>query len=457
MRISDFLTDSQVTAIHRNALRVLAEGGVLVEHAGVRARLREVGGVADGERVRFPASSVERCVADAPKKPFDASAPRVALGCGIYQSWYLDPVTDEQVAFDEERLARYIALAASLGSMAGLLGLPFVPEGMSPTSVPLLEKLYAWKYGAQPFGSVQLTALCGPLLELFACHADAQGRRLEDIFCATGYLISPLTLARPECEQLLYFHERGLAMTIGHMPMQGASAPVTFAGVLTLTLAEQLFLFLLRRAFRADAEFAIGSSLPTLDMRTGASCLGRPEMQRANLAFADLARFYGCACWGHGGLTDAKRPSVEAGVQKTMGALSTALATGACAIEGGLLGMDEICSPVQLVLDADLVDGLNALLTTPDIDEASCAVEEILAVGPGGAFLDTELTAAHCRDLFTPRTWAGQFTAAWQRDGGKADVDYAREIALAERPIVPRISEEEERALKTIIKQASIS
>jgi trimethylamine:corrinoid methyltransferase-like protein len=177
------------------------------------------------------------------------------------------------------------------------------------------------------------------------------GKRLEDVVVAVGYMISPLRLARQECEQLLFFSERGLRMSIGHLPSQGKSAPITLAGSITLALAEQIFLFLLQRAFREDAVFAIGGDVMTMDMRKAASCYGRPEQQRINVAFADLARFYGCLCYGHTGLSDAKLPSFEAGVQKSVGALITALAVGRGTIEAGLLSTDEICSPIQMILD----------------------------------------------------------------------------------------------------------
>jgi hypothetical protein len=55
----------------------------------------------------------------------------------------------------------------------------------------------------------------------------------------------------------------------------------------------------------------------------------------------------------------------------------TALTVGAGTIEAGLLGTDEICSPVQMVLDHDLAGALSALLREPTVSEAECAGEEI--------------------------------------------------------------------------------
>jgi trimethylamine--corrinoid protein Co-methyltransferase len=442
---------------------VLAEVGVQVDHAAVRKMLTAVGGMTDGttDRVRFPAQTVERIIAEAPKEPQGGRPPEISLSAGIYKSWYLDPESNALLSFNEYRLALYIGLAKSLPRLRdiGMLGVPFVPEGIPAEYTPLAEKLYAWKYAVgMGGGSVQLTGLCQSILDLFSCHASMNKKRVEEVFCATGYLISPLRLARPECEQMLFFHKHGLQMGIGHLPIQGGTAPVTFAGAVTLALAEQIFLYILQRAFGHNPVFAVGGTVSTMDMRSGSSCYGRPEQQRINAAFADIARFYGCGTWGHTGSTDAKTPSYEAGAQKAYGALYTALACGRGNISAGLLSLDEICSPVQMVLDHDLAGALQALLAQPSFSDTDCAFEEIAAVGPGGCFMGTDFTAARFRgELFMPAAWNYRLVDAWQRSGCRTDVEAAIDLVCEfERSFSPKsnITEEEERELRKIIKRA---
>lgn len=459
LRPLEFLSRPQVETLHHNALRVLAETGVRVEQEGMRRRLEALGAICNGSgNVRFARSKVECHLFGNATPP--AVRPHVQVFAGVYQSWYLEPETGRLGPFTEDRLARYIGLARSLPrvSHTHLLGLPFVPPDLPAESLPLAEKLYAWKYGAQPGGAVQLTYLCEPLLEMFRCHASMSGEPLEKVFCAEGFLVTPLRLARPECEQLLFFAERGLRMRLGHLPSQGGTAPITFAGAITLALAEQIFLHLINRALWPDAEFALAGVVMTMDPRTGVSVYGRPEQQRINAAFADLARFYGCPCTGHTGLSDAKAPSFEAGAQKAIGALMTALTVGAGTIEAGLLGTDEICSPLQMVLDHDLAGALSALLREPTVSAAECAVEEIARAGSGGNFLSSELTAARCREeLFFPRTWSSLSVAGWERSGSKTDIDLARDyVAQFASAFAPTnaISPEEERELRRIIRAA---
>jgi trimethylamine--corrinoid protein Co-methyltransferase len=200
---------------------------------------------------------------------------------------------------------------------------------------------------------------------------------------------------------------------------------------------------------------SLGGAVSTVDMRSGISCYGRPEQQRINAAFADIARFYGCSAHGHTGLTDAKLPSFEAGAQRAVGALWTALACGHAHISAGLLSMDEVCSPVQMVLDHDLALGLNALLAEPVADDEACAFDEIASVGVGGAYLGTDMTAAkHREELVRPATWSGEFLAGWMTSGRRTDVDKARQIALElarTHPPQPMIAAEEETELRRVI------
>ncbi len=157
---------------------------------------------------------------------------------------------------------------------------------------------------------------------------------------------------------------------------------------------------------------------------------------------------------GHSGLTDAKAPSCEAGAQKAIGALINALATGRGGMEAGLMAIDEVCSPVQMVLDCDIAANLNALLAEPVIDDAACAFDEIQAAGAGGSHLGTEFTARqHRTALRQPLTWAFLNFGGWLSSGRRIDVDYAREVVhdTLREPPASRISEAEERDLRRII------
>ena len=210
-----------------------------------------------------------------------------------------------------------------------------------------------------------------------------------------------------------------------------SSAPVTAAGSVTLNLAERIALSITRWVLYGRKELSLGSAIAGMDMRTTIRPYGRPETAVANLMTAQLARFYGASFSGQAGLTDAKLPSTEAGAQKAMTALPTLLCGGSVWIDAGLLSTDEVCSPVQMVLDAELVSALKRFTRELEITAESIGIDTVLAAGPGGQYLDVDHTASRVRDeLWEPAIWSRTMLGQWMNSGGLTDVERARETVL---------------------------
>ena len=272
----------------------------------------------------------------------------------------------------------------------------------------------------------------------------------------------PLKLGRYEAYQVAYFWERGLRVRIGDMYALGASAPATLAGGVTLNLAEQLALRILDWVLFDEKRLHLGASISVMDMRTTIYPYGRPEMAMANLMTAQLARHYGASFSGHAGLADAKLPSVEAGAQKALTAIPTLLAGGRLWVDAGLLSIDEVCSPVQMILDNEFLSALQRFTHPFQVTEESIGLEAIFEAGPGGHFLDKMHTARHYRDEhWQPAIWSRQMLKSWLGSGlgsGRdLDADRAREMALefqrGERQ-PPGMSEAMEREVLRLIERA---
>jgi trimethylamine--corrinoid protein Co-methyltransferase len=278
--------------------------------------------------------------------------------------------------------------------------------------------------------------------------------------CADSRCLS--FFGRHEAYQVAYFWERGLRVGIGgSMLTMGATAPVTLAGAVALNLAEQLALCILDWALWGEKRLHLGASIAMMDMRTTIRPFGRPEMIVANLMMAQLARHYGASFSGHAGLTDAKLPSAEAGAQKALSALPTLLAGGRVWIDAGLLSIDELYSPVQMILDNELLSVLKHFAQSFEVSEETIGLETILQAGPGGHFLDKLHTARHFRaEQWLPEIWSRRMLRPWIEAGSRTDVDKAREIALQmqqdirQRGYESQMSEPFEREAGQIIERA---
>jgi trimethylamine--corrinoid protein Co-methyltransferase len=370
-------------------------------------------------------------------------------------------MSGDLVPWSEDALAAYTALARHLPRLDGstILGsrLP-VP----PSLEPLYERYHSWKYGARESGSIHLDALCPYILELYQALAGAQDVALRQVFRGSVYLVPALKLARHEAHQVAYFWERGLRVGIGGgMPAMGATAPVTLAGAVTLNLAEQLALSILGAALWGEKRLHLSSSISVMDMRTTIRPFGRPEMGIANAMTAQLARYYGASFSGHAGLCDAKLPSVEAGAQKMMTAVPALLTGGSLWVDAGLLSMDEVCSPVQMILDNEWMDALQRFAHEYEVSQETVGLETILEAGPGGHYLDKDHTLRHFREEhWRPTLWSRQMLRPWLEGKRRLDVDVAREMVLqfqrelGRQPPEPALSEHLENEVLHIIDHA---
>ena len=426
----NILSTDQVQNLHHSALRILEEMGMEIQNKSLLNRLAEAGYPIDLsiERVYFPERMLEQYLTEADRYNWDQHKPSISATAGVYHSRYHDPIQNKLVPWDEDNLKLYFALARSLKNIqtAQMLGsrLP-VPGSLEP----LYERYFCWKFGAQEGSSIYLDEICPYLLELYQVRADQTGIPLTDLFRGTVYLIPALKLGRGEAYQVMFFLERGLRVRIGgSMLTMGADAPITLAGAIALNLAEQLALCLLNWALWGDTEFKLSASLAALDMRTTIRPFGRPEMAIANMMMAQLARFYGAAFQGHSGLSDAKLPSVEAGAQKAISAVANLLLGGSFWMDAGLLGIDEICSPIQLVLDNEFLSALTRFTHEFSVDEETIALNLILESGPGGQYLNQMHTAANFREEhWEPSIWSRQMLQSWLAGDNKIDADIARD------------------------------
>ena len=422
------LDDADIARIHQAALHIISRVGLRVEHAGILARLADFGGQAEGQTVRFTPEFVEEFIAGSEPVQWPPAEARVNAPVGIFVGRYLDPRTGRHVPWTEPALTDYIKLAHNLPNVdgAGMLGCPLdLPHRLHP----LYQRLLCYQYGANSGGSLWDLRLLPFIEEMTQVIAGARGTSLQQEWRASVYLLSPLKLGRVEAEHFAWCAERGYRCGVDHMISAGATGPVTIAGCVALYLAETLFSHIIRRAYYGDLRLHLHCSISVADMRTGVHPYGAPERVLANLMMADMARHYRASFSGHGGHTDAKVPSYEAAAQKVLTGLPILLAGGTMSVACGLLSTDEVYSPIQMVLDNELVGALRRLARGVEITDETLALEVIEQVGPGGQFLDQEHTARHFRaEHWLPGLFSRELLEGWLAGDRKPDVERARDI-----------------------------
>ena len=196
----------------------------------------------------------------------------------------------------------------------------------------------------------------------------------------------------------------GIPCTVNGEPMAGASSPVTLAGTAAVGTAEILAGIVINQVLEPGRPclFNLGFA-HVMDMRKAFAVTGGPENVLLAVAGAELARYYKLpsVSWM---CTDSLYYDAQNALEKMLAAVFHAQA-GVSVIWGvGQVESEKTISPVQAVIDNEIIGMVKRTLQGFPIDEESLAIGEIRNVGIGGSFLATDHTLSHFKNsLYMPQ------------------------------------------------------
>jgi len=448
------LDTAEVDTLHRASLRILAEIGVLVPHADIRACFRDAGAAVDetAARVRIPEALVMGCIDQAGKSftVYGRDHSRIAVfgrGRRNYNSisgeaFWIDDVTGER------RYATLadVATAARLGD--ALDGITVVGAMSDPHELPPA-------YRCVEVAAMLLRNTTKPIGFWF--HDRASARYLVDLFIAAAggadeaarfpitypllEPISPLRFPHNGIDLLYETARINMPVAIGPMAQVGMSAPATLAATLAQENAEILAGVCITQLIRPGMPVCYGGIPHAFDMRTTQLIFAGPEQALMAVAMTQMGKRYGLPVYINVGLTDSKvvdaQAGMEAGVTLVCGALAGADIFGHL----GICGVDQATSLDMLVMQNELIGYVERIMRGVRVDEEAIAFEVLREVGPGGTFIDRDHTAANFRkELWFPRLLDREFYDAWAAAGSSTMADRCRgekERLLAEHRVAP--------------------
>ncbi len=441
MGTADVLTDGEVRLIVDTTLRILAEVGVKIPNARMLAVLADYGAAVDPDRQRvtFPPRLMDRFIAET-QRSGEAPGPPLTFHAGAYPQYYADPLTGQVREHTLQSVADMTRLADSLENVTSLYDGMGVPSDVTSPLAPLYMRLLSWKHTRKGgCGQVQVTSLWPYAIEMGQVMADCEGGkpcsgeamrgRLSDYAFLTIEMISPLQFGPEEMEQFVIFWERGLPVDLGQILSAGGTSPATLAGTVALELAENLAINLIYRAFYGIRTLDFSNSATVLDLRSAVFRYGRPELGLTHLAMGQLARHFGATFGANSLLGDAKVPSCEMGMQKALNAIPAIMAGTRSIGTLGLLSVDEIGSPIQLIIDDEYAGALQRFARGFEVDEEHLAFDLIKEIGPGGLFTGTEHTVRHYRrEHWQPGLFSREMYNSWIAGDHKTDIQRAADV-----------------------------
>jgi len=396
---AEVLTQSEIEQISATAIRIVSEIGVRFPNERVQALLADHGAQVNigTQMVFFPKKVIEQFLIESLPEPQRADNDLHFI-TGAYPQFYHDPYSRKVQLHTWKTVAEMTHLADSLKNIDVVYDSMGVPSDVPDELAPLYMRLIMWKYTHKGgCGQVQLTKILPYVLEMSEIMAEASGKSLYDIAFLTFQMISPLQFGKEELEQFLFFWERGLRAFPGQILTAGGTAPVTLAGTMALQLAENLVINFMDRVFYGRYSLRFGNSSTVIDLKKAVFQYGRPELGITHLAFGQIARYYNAHFEANSFLGDAKAPSCEMGMQKSINAIPAIMAGSHHLGTLGLLSVDEIGSPLQLIIDDEYAGMLRHFARGFEVNEETLAYDVIRETGPGGLFAGTEHTARHYR------------------------------------------------------------
>jgi trimethylamine--corrinoid protein Co-methyltransferase len=423
------LAESQKNDLHLAALEVLRRTGVRFHHVEALELLKNAGAfISDGNLVKFPARLVENALASAPSRIIMCDRDgqpsvyledgKVYFGTGSDCLNLLDPRTGEHRLFVESDLVDAYHLCDALPNIHFVMSVG-IPSDVDPMIFYDVQMAHMLEDTVKPIVFVTNDrASCQRAIDMAAAVAGGyEALREQQHILLYSEPSSPLQQSGTAVDKLLLMAEYELPVVHSPGPQMGASAPITLAGGLVMSLAEIFSSLVVHQLKRPGAPFVFGAGIHHMDMGSAQICYASPEFQLTKAAIAELGRWYSLPTWGYAGCSDAKVMDEQAAVEATLSVIMAKL-SGANLIhdvgymESGLTGSFEM-----IVLTDELVAMADHLMKGVAVNDDTLLVDEIDRVGPGGNYLASDYTLKRYREFWFPSLLDRRRRQVWLKKG----------------------------------------
>lgn len=406
------ISDDEVAAIHAAALEVLAGQGMRVLHPPARALFASAGAEVAGETVRLDPALVAERLATVPAA-FTLEARNPARNLRLGGGWCVYGAVGGPayvMCNDKGRrdgtfaeMCDYMRLIQALNVIHQEGGGPFEPLDL-PANTRHLDIFHAQirlcdkSWQTQTLGHAR--TMDGIEMAALMLGTTAEGLQDRPVLLGIINTNSPLQLDVPMAEGLIAMAAHGQVNVITPFTLAGAMAPVTLAGALVLQHAEALAGIVLTQIVRPGVPVMYGGFTSNVDMRSGAPAFGTPEYAKAAQASGQLARHIGVP-FRSSNVTAANEVDAQAAYESQM-ALWGALTGGAHLLNhaAGWLHGGLTASFEKLILDAEMLQMMDAYFEPLATDPGALALDAILEAGAGGHFFGTAHTMARYETAF---------------------------------------------------------
>jgi len=409
MQLLEFLSASDLEAIHQATMEILQDVGIHFPHQEALDIFKKHGYRVEDQLVFLEEKQILEVIKDIPSKfTIQARNPEhnVIIGDGspVFVPGYgapflIDPVLGKRdpTFEDYENLVR-LAHVLPNQDMSGHLmvepqDIPVETANlrMVDANIRLSDKAFIGSTDGREGAQYTMDLI----KILFGDKASGH--------FTTGLInpLSPLRYSTDMLDALLVYSRANQPVVIASLIMAGSTGPITLAGLLAQQNAELLSGIVLTQLVNPGLPVIYGTASTNIDMKTGALAIGSPELSLCLAAHGQLARKYGLSSRGGGALTDSSTLDAQAGYE-SMFSLYTTINSGIDFVlhAAGILSSFLAFSYEKFVMDDELCGMLRHLWQGMKVTPETLAVEVIKNVGHDGHYLGEPQTLERCRTEF---------------------------------------------------------
>ena len=408
------LSEDQVEAIHRAALKLLAEQGMRVLNGRAIEYFRQAGAKVEGQMVFPDPGLVEERLGTAPRTFTIAARNRAKDLRFGGNDMVFSSVGGPAYVMDLDRGRRdgtlqdmqdFLRLCQSLNVIQQESGGPLEPMDLPAATrhldlylsqCTLLDK--SWNLNAlgteRTMDGLHMAAI------LMGWSLDDLAR--QPMMMGVINTNSPRQIDDPMSQGLIALAEHGQVAIVTPFTLAGAMAPVSLAGALVLQHAEAMFGITLTQIVRPGVPVMYGGFTSNVDMKTGAPAFGTPEYAKAAQASGQLARRIGVP-FRSSNTTAANAIDAQAAYESMMSLWGCLMGGAHLVIHGaGWMHGGLTASFEKLILDAEMLGMMQAYFQPIPVTDESLSLDAIVEAGVGGHFFGTAQTMAQYETAFHP-------------------------------------------------------
>lgn len=456
MKIQQYFSQAQIEQIRDGAAEILSKIGVRVPRQDLRATLQKKGCVVKDEFVLFTPKQVYDKI-DA--QYFVASPPEKQRPLRTYASAYSNNYENLQGSYEAITNAGNVAMGQFVQKASKIwkgLGpnCPGHPQDVHPELQFMRHAVnsYVW---CENYSSMEPVSA-----KIASYHLDlneAMGKPAEGL---PVYMASPLTIAGESLDIVLANAHRLKSAWVCSMPSLGANAPLNLIAAYAQTAAENIGgALVIELATGLHTGFA--TNLFTFDFYAMSMPFGTPEKLLLEWMNNEVAARISGRESGYVYMTDihtnALRCSMQACAEKASLAMAGALHGAQVFNCSGTLGMDELFSPVQLLLDLEMLEHIERIVDGMPVEDFEGDLLQEVKEGVEKGYIGTDRTL----DNMDAYVWRSKFYNR-QSFGGhlkvpvKMEIEKAREMAekLMAQPVEWRLDSTLEKEAEKIYAKA---